>query len=189
MDWYTIIRHYQIKNLPNHRKETEWFANLTTLANSIEKATMAENCYGKRYRHQCRIPHRVLQTSFQKLKADEESVRACISFEELHTLIKLTLKSISGIGELYCYDTALRIGARLGLTPRTVYLHAGTREGASFITDIRGKDFLGRECLPSELRQLPPEQIEDILCIYKDEIKEMHNKTIHRTRRNRTPCR
>ena len=32
--------------------------------------------------------------------------------------------------ELYCYDTALRIGAKLGLKPDKVYLHRGTRVDA-----------------------------------------------------------
>ena len=180
MNWQTIIRHYRIKHLPNHRKETQWFANQPTLADAIAKATMAENHCGKRYRHQCRIPRQILRASFQKLYRKEDAIRACESFDELHSLIKLTLKNISGIGELYCYDTALRIGAKLNLHPQTVLLHAGTRKGASLIADIRGRDSLDRDCLPLQLRRLPPEQVEDILCIYEDRIKEMHNQSLHR---------
>lgn len=163
-----------MKHLPNHTEEIEWFVNQPTLADAITKAAMAENCHGKRYGHQCRIPYRTLQTAFQKLRVREDTIQACGSFEELHNLIKSTLESIAGIGELYCYDTALRIGARLNLHPQTVFLHAGTRKGASLVTNIRGKDSLGKDCLPLDLQRLPPEQVEDILCIYKEKIKEMY---------------
>ena len=42
--------------------------------------------------------------ALQELRAREDTIRACGSFEELHNLIKSTLESISGLGELYCYD-------------------------------------------------------------------------------------
>jgi hypothetical protein len=161
-------------------EETQWFTSQATLADAIARAAMAENHCGKRYRHQCRIPRKILRVSFQKLCRKEDAIRACESFDELHNLIKLTLKDIAGIGELYCYDTALRIGAKLNLHPQTVLLHAGTRRGASFVTDIRGRKSLSRDDLPLQLRQLPLEQVEDILCIYKDRIKEMHNQSVHR---------
>ncbi|MFA5179958.1 MAG: hypothetical protein WC405_01440 [Syntrophales bacterium] len=176
MDWETIKRHYRMKNLPRHEEEINWFASQPTLRDTINKAALAENHSGKRYRHQCRIPHAILQLSLNKLCMAEKAIGACSSFEDLHRFIILKLKSISGIGELYCYDTALRIGAKLNLHPKTVFLHAGTRQGASFITDIRGKESLNTSCLPMAIRELPPEQVEDILCIYKDEIKKMHNK-------------
>jgi len=42
-------------------------------------------------------------------------------------LIDTALEPIPGLGELYVYDTTLRIGAKLNLFPDKVYLHAGTR--------------------------------------------------------------
>jgi hypothetical protein len=132
----------------------------------------AENHRGKRYDHQRRIPREVLEVSLQKLRSKEDAIRVCESFDKLHELIQETLKDIVGIGELYCYDTAMRIGAKLNLHPKTVLLHAGTRRGAALITDIRGRTCLTRRDLPPELRRLPPEQVEDILCIYKDRIEK-----------------
>lgn len=46
-------------------------------------------------------------------------------------LIDTALETIPGLGELYVYDTTLRIGAKLNLFPDKVYLHAGTRLGAT----------------------------------------------------------
>lgn len=156
--------------------EIAWFVNQPTLGDAITKAAMAENRHGKRYSHQCRIPCHVLQSALKELRAGEEVIRACVSFEDLHLFIKSTLKHILGIGELYCYDAALRIGAKLNLHPQKVYLHAGTRKGAALVTDTKGKHYLGTDCLPVELQQLPPEQVEDILCIYREKIKEIHNE-------------
>ncbi|MEK7411500.1 MAG: hypothetical protein AAB327_09000, partial [Actinomycetota bacterium] len=42
------------------------------------------------------------------------------------------------LGPLYVYDTALRIGAKKGQMPKVVYLHAGTREGAKKLVDVKG---------------------------------------------------
>jgi hypothetical protein len=51
-------------------------------------------------------------------------------FGDLFHLVGAALDSIHGLGELYVYDTSLRIGAKLNLFPDRVYLHAGTRLGA-----------------------------------------------------------
>jgi hypothetical protein len=170
-----VIRHYRTKHLPKHRAEIQWFVDQPNLAATIERAALAQNHRGKRCDHQRRIPRDVLKAAFRKLHSKENEIRACKSFDELHELILETLKDIRGIGELYRYDTALRIGAKLNLQPRTILLHAGTRAGASIITNTRGRHCLSREDLPLELRRLPPEQVEDILCIYKNRIERLHN--------------
>lgn len=59
-------------------------------------------------------------------------------------MIDAVLEDVPGIGELYICDTSLRISAKLDLFPKGVYLHADTRLGAH--------------------------EIEDALCIFKDEL-------------------
>jgi len=51
------------------------------------------------------------------------------NFDELYELIEKLVGNINGTGELYIYDTSLRIGAKLGIEPNKIYLHRGTREG------------------------------------------------------------
>jgi hypothetical protein len=70
------------------------------------------------------------------------------SFADLIGIVASIAEGVSGLGELYIYDTALRIGAKSGLEPDMVYLHAGTRKGAkalgldaSMKTSLRGVDF------------------------------------------------
>jgi hypothetical protein len=82
--------------------------------------------------------------------------------------VDAAVRSVRGIGELYAYDTALRLGAHLRLLPRHVYLHAGTRRGARALgLDHRAKS-LATTSLPAALRRLRPHEIEDVLCIYED---------------------
>jgi hypothetical protein len=68
------------------------------------------------------------------------------------------------------YDTALRIGAKLGLEPDVVYLHRGTRSGVKVLGMDAGRPFVRPDELPDELRVLRPHEIEDCLCIYKVEL-------------------
>jgi hypothetical protein len=92
---------------------------------------------------------------------------ACENFEELHDVIVSAVRDIWNNAELYCYDTALRIGARINFRPDTIYLHRGTRQGARRLgLTARGLTLQMSE-LPKELRVLEPEEVEDVLCIYK----------------------
>ena len=79
-----------------------------------------------------------------------------------------------GIGELTKYDTIIRIAAYRNLFPTKVYLHSGTKVGAKNLLGKLGKrKYLGIEELPIELQDLhlSASEIEDILCIFKDDLK------------------
>jgi hypothetical protein len=79
------------------------------------------------------------------------------------------LADVYGIGELYVYDTALRIGVNLGVFPKEVYLHAGTRVGARKLGLDVSKPTVKMSFLPTHLRTLRPHEVEDVLCIFKDQ--------------------
>src|SRR5436305_1117453 len=72
---------------------------------------------------------------------------------------------VKGLGKLYAYDTALFIGFRLGLLPKKVYLHAGTRKGAEALGLAGEQLYLHRPQLPASLQVLKACEIEDFLCI------------------------
>src|SRR5262249_18507831 len=95
-------------------------------------------------------------------------LRSCTNFDELLTLVEAVLDPIAGVGEMYAYDSALRIGAKLGRLPTKVYLHRGTREGARRLGLPSQARALNLDAFPEPLRDLPPHELEDILCIYKD---------------------
>jgi hypothetical protein len=67
------------------------------------------------------------------------------------------------------YDIAHRHGAYFGKAPALVYLHAGTRAGARAFNATG--DTLDPKKLPAAFSRLEPAEIEDCLCIYKDDLR------------------
>jgi hypothetical protein len=93
-------------------------------------------------------------------------------FDTLFRLIDSAVHPIRGLGELYVYDSAFRIGTRLNIFPREIYLHAGTRKGARALGLDHRAVKLKPSVLPAEFSSLEPYEMEDILCIFEDELKE-----------------
>ena len=109
-------------------------------------------------------------TGTSHLVGSERTIRRSRNFDNLFNLIERTLKPVRGIGELYLYDTALRIGAKLNLSPTKVYLRAGTRDGARALgADATATLDMG--ALRLEFHCLEPYEIEHILCIFKGELR------------------
>ena len=122
---------------------------------------------GKKMPHQSRFPAEALLQQWAEVLPDAVAeIKNCSTFQQLHDLIKE--KRLKGIGPLTCYDTALRIGYALGFPPKeTVYLHAGAQlPGESKKPDgcVKKGELLG------ELAALPAYHIENLLCIYKNEL-------------------
>ena len=91
--------------------------------------------------------------------------------------IEALLEPIPGAGELYVYDTSFRIGVYLGLYPTKVYLHRGTRVGAIALGYDGKQKALDKSVLRGDFVMLEAFEIEDILCIFKDEITPAKMKT------------
>jgi len=87
--------------------------------------------------------------------------------------VERAIRGIDGIGALMVYDTALRLGAFLQLEPDLVYLHAGTRDGAAALGVDRSRETVRAEELPAALQALHPHEIEDCLCIFKAQLKQL----------------
>jgi hypothetical protein len=170
MDWETIIRHYRLNFTRKGEAELDWFRRQPSFETAIVVAARATDHRGKRFNHQIKIPRAALPEAERLLLEQANVLRACRSFHELWLLIKQTLQHVRGLGELYFYDTALRIGAFLNLAPERVYMHRGTRQGAKRFGFMRGnREWLNISEFPQSLRELSAQEIEDILCIYKDE--------------------
>jgi hypothetical protein len=82
-------------------------------------------------------------------------------------------RDIGGLGLLYCYDTALRMGCRLRFLPLRVYLHSGTREGAIALGIDRKRQTVEIAELPPPFACLDAAEIEDALCIYKSDLARL----------------
>ena len=134
----------------------------------IEHAGMAMNERGKRFPHQYRLKKVALRAPTRRLRRID--LKSCKDFDSLFGKVENAVASIKGIGPLYVYDTACRIGASLRLRPKRVYLHAGTRSGARAIGLGRGCAVVEMDELPKAMRSLTPSQVEDFLCICKDDL-------------------
>lgn len=169
--WAAILRHYDTHHRPRIEREREWFASSKSVEEAITRASLATDQRGKRYDHQRRIPRQSLQAAKAALLKNEASIKTATTFEEVLTIITKAVTDIHRIGNLYMYDAALRIGAYLHLQPERVYLHAGTKTGAQALRIPLNRAFLEPHELPVELRDRPPAEVEDILCIYKDQLR------------------
>lgn len=166
-----IVAHYIRYHRRAAQSEIDFYANLQTLNDALERAGRAERPDGKRHDHQRRIGRKAIRRAGLAIKS--ANLRRCASFEDLHQRLDDTLGSKRGIGELMVYDTALRIGAKLGVSPAVVYLHRGTRDGARALGLAGGRKYVDVRDLPAPFARLSPREIEDCLCIYKDRLRAL----------------
>ncbi|HEY1580453.1 MAG TPA: hypothetical protein VGF82_25610 [Terracidiphilus sp.] len=136
---------------------------------AIRKAALCEMPSGKRHPHQRRIPKAVLEEAEARLQGISRALARTTSFAELHRAVENEGGTIKGIGALTVYDIAHRIGAYFKKAPERVYLHAGVRTGAQ-VFGIAGDSF-DPKLLPKPFSRLAASEIEDCLCIYKDELR------------------
>lgn len=158
------------KNNPDRHQD--YCVAQPNLSAAIEIAAKAIDDRNIRHSHQCLISKINLDNFAEKLKSKEQNIKSAQSFNQLMSIIEI--EKCTGIGELTTYDTATRIGAYLNLFPNRVYLHSGTRIGAkNLLGRLNGKKYLDLADFPTELQQhnLTASEIEDILCIFKDNFK------------------
>jgi hypothetical protein len=165
-----IIADYIAKHRENAEKELRYFKLQRNLEDAVSLAALAKRPNGKRFSHQRRIPESVLRKVEKRLLAAVPTIRRAKSFDELHQIIEKEILSIFGVGELMVYDTTLRIGSKLGLEPKEVFLHSGTRIGARKLGLSGRQRSVTVTEFPVSLRRLPAREIEDVLCIYKHKL-------------------
>ena len=136
-------------------REFRYFRLLRTDEEAITRAALAQLPSGKRHPHQYRVPRVSLEESCDRLVANLPRLRATGAFDDLLDEVDMLVRPIPKIGELAVYDTALRIGARFGLEPEKVYVHAGTRDGAHALGFDRRLAVIEMDELPVPIQQLP----------------------------------
>ena len=178
--WRQILEDYDRRHCCNEEQEIAWFQKQPSLRAAIEAAARAIDGRGRRYSHQYRIRRESIRHATAALLAAKAHIARANSFDALHALIASQLREVSGIGELYLYDTAFRVGAYRRLLPTRVYLHAGTRDGARALNVDYRRPALEMSEVPAELRHRQPHEVEDILCIFKDRFVSRESAAIGR---------
>ncbi len=164
-----IINHYVRWRNANPDSWIQYTNNQDDLISAIRVASMSENHLGKRNNHQRRLKMKDLKYFTENLMKKEAEIRTSGKFEKLLTIVESC--KVKGNGELTCYDVANRIGCKIGVYPKKVYLHAGTKKGAERLLGFKiRKKHIEKLDLPDPLRDssLTCAEIEDILCIYKE---------------------
>jgi len=154
-----------------------------SLEDAIRVAVMSKKKNGDTEPHQRRIYKHVYPNFLKNLLNVKERIKNAKNFNELFTII--FNHKPSGAGELFCYDVALRIGYKLNKLPEKIYIHAGTKEGLKYLLTRKiYEKTIDKRKLPEPFCscELTPDQLEDFLCIYKNEISDNYfsnNKKEH----------
>ena len=143
-----LVRHYIRRWRPKAKEELHWFRQQPSLDAAISVAALAINAKGKRYSHQYKIPRSAIPKAVVRLLSASNKIKHCGDFDELHDMVERVLADVRGIGKLYVYDTALRIGAKQKCLPKRIYLHAGTRIGARALGIDSTKKFVSIRVSP-----------------------------------------
>jgi hypothetical protein len=175
------IKEYKYNYSKTTAEEIKEFKNMPSITDTIKKAALMTIGKGKRHPHHCLKSKNTLETAKDILLNNQTKISRANNFHDLHEIIIKTLKGLKDVGPLYYYDTALLIGAHLGKLPEKIYLHAGTKKGAKNIgINVRGKKYIITQDLPChkvfENFKLRYCEIEDFLCIYKEELDNIFLK-------------
>lgn len=167
-----VVKDYQ----KVHLKNLESF--LGTFNGDIKKCVYGPIGEYKKHPHQKRLSQKVLDGAIEKIKKINNSLATTKNFHALYDLVKNINQK--GFGLLATYDFAIRYGFNKGLIPeKEVYLHAGTLDGAkAVLPDIKHKagDIIRLESFPEPLQSLNGLHLENLLCIYKKELKIIMSK-------------
>jgi hypothetical protein len=169
MTFDEIVGDYIHEYRDDARKEKRFFEIQRSPSAAIRKAALCELPSGKRHPHQRRIPRVLLEQVEARLQGIGRKLARAADFAAIHRAVDDEVGRIKGVGALTVYDIAHRIGAHFRKSPELVYLHAGARAGAREFNI--GGDSFDPKILPKAFLRLAPSEIEDCLCIYKDELR------------------
>jgi hypothetical protein len=140
---------------------------------AVRRAGLSLRDDGTVHPHQRRLGRLLMAEAAAILTPLAPALMAATNFDELHRTIDLHLRAVGGFGELAIYDIAQRLGWYRNMEPSAIYLHCGTREGAKALGLSTSGRTLALAALPPELRVLSPSQLEDVLCIYKNDLRRI----------------
>jgi hypothetical protein len=110
-----IVTRYIVEKRLRAQQEREFYAQLPTIAEAARQAALALTPEGKRHSHQSpfRVSQETLDAWAERVLANLDWLASAQAFEELHS--RLASLRFQRVGPLIVYDTAYRLGAKLGL--------------------------------------------------------------------------
>jgi hypothetical protein len=165
-----LVVEYVNERLPEKlRERLAWGALPGNVA--LARSAYGRDAWGVKHPHQYRLTDAALSAARTLAMARGESFFAARDFETLLHLAREIQHAIYGLGRMWTYDFAERIGAHLEIGPtHTVYVQCGALVGARNLDlRVRSGRLLHAE-LPAALRVLEAGEVEDFLCIKKSRL-------------------
>lgn len=164
------IIHYNEYCFPILNDIDIYYKGIVDIKEVIQNAATGLNRNGELDDHYLRILNAKCNIGAVKLLKKINELDKCESFEEIFDIVENVRKTTEGLGDVWSYDTALRIGFHKRFYPKDVYIQAGVRKGAKkFFLEINKEQKLNRLLhinLFEKLIGLEAYQIENFLCIY-----------------------
>jgi hypothetical protein len=168
-----LVKYFLVVEAPKGAAEISHWQRVS-LPVVLSDAGRGNDHSGKRHPHLTRLQKSALLEARRRLMSNQDLFRSCRSFHEVLETVRRLTDDIWGYKEMAEYDTAMAIGAHLGLLPERIYLHRGTRQGAANMgLDVRHREYLEVAELPKELTVLEPYQIEDFFCFFEDVLRPL----------------
>lgn len=165
----------------------EFCRTAPTLVEAIRRAVEARDADGKHHNHQSKVDIIARRTFGNLIWRERNWLRRMGRERELKELEWYTkfdfiyewmdeIKPV-GIGPVTVYDVCVRICAFLGIEPKSVYLHAGVKQGIKAL--MPGNDWrqVGRVPMymfPEPFCDMTADEVEDILCTYREVFLTWH---------------
>ena len=166
-----LVRWYKREKAPDIEESLEFYRSRQMLAEAVRLAALAEDAEGNMHSHQFRVGKKRCGKAATSLLRHLAEIEACETFDELLACVTRHTSRIDRFGPLARYDTALRIGVRLGFRPERIHLHCGTTRGAKALGLDTSGGVVDVSALPAELRNLEPDHVENFLCICKSRLR------------------
>lgn len=169
---HRIVQKFLKEKKDKLHQDLEWYSQKKQpdFESAFREAVHARTEKQKRERHQARLPKSVIPKAYRTLLPLMKQLEEARTWDEIFTLIDGALSPIRGAGDLYIYDTALRIGVYRDIYPDKVYLQSGARRGAIKLD----KDLRAR-CYPlskfgNAFQCLQPVEMENLLCTFRSSL-------------------
>jgi len=176
--WYQtaemIADHYRAGAEIRDREAEWWAAEGRPFSEVLDRAGRARMANGQRHPHQRRLTRQAVEGCVAALTDIAADLERTVRFHDAFVLVQAAFRPVRGAGELAVYDATDRICKRLGhVSEHVIYLHAGARVGARRLLGGRlpNGDAWGimYHQVPDGFRGFSTHEIEDILCLYKDD--------------------
>lgn len=143
----------------------EYCVEAPTVAEALVRAVRSIRPNGKMHNHQSKVSKSLPKFEYRLMRSVDALARECENFNQLYWAIN-SMRT-EGIGPMTVYDVSVRFGAKLGLIPEKIYIHAGTKAGLQALGIETKDDSVPMELLPYPLRHRVPDVVEDFLCTYR----------------------